>query len=357
MTNAGGAKRAESLTYTEIMRQPASWEETIRTVPGIWAGMRETLEPASLTHALFIGCGTSLYIAQVAAQSFMELTGIPASAIPASEAFLSPASTVPRAGRVAAFIISRSGTTSESLLAASALGADHPHVTTIGVTCNTGTALAARCDLAIELPFATERSVVMTQSFTTMLIALQVVAALVAGNDALVAELSGLPAAFAAQREAVETLARALSAETFETTIFLGLGPNQGLAEEGTLKLKEMTQSPCEAYNPLEFRHGPISIVHERTLVILLEGEREARYLPDVERDLRGYGARVVAVGPRASTGASETLVVGAEVSDLARCALYIPFVQLLACERAFALGLDPDRPRNLNQVVVLDVR
>jgi glucosamine 6-phosphate synthetase-like amidotransferase/phosphosugar isomerase protein len=27
----------------------------------------------------------------------------------------------------------------------------------------------------------------------------------------------------------------------------------------------------------------------------------------------------------------------------------------LLACERALALGLDPDRPRNLNQVVVLD--
>jgi glucosamine--fructose-6-phosphate aminotransferase (isomerizing) len=347
--------RAASLSYAEIMRQPASWEETVRTVPDLWAGMQARVEPESLTHALFIGCGTSLYIAQVAAQNFMELTGISASAIPASEAFLSPSSTVPRGGRVAAFIISRSGTTSEGLLAASTLGADHPHVTTIGVTCNAGTELATRCDVAIELPFATERSVVMTQSFTTMLLALQVVAALIAGNDPLLAELATLPAAFAAQREAVETLARALSTESFDTTIFLGLGPNQGLAEEGTLKLKEMTQSPCEAYNPLEFRHGPISIVTERTLVVLLEGEREGNYLPAVERDLRRYGARVVAVGPHATTGASDALVIGAGLSDLARCALYTPFVQLLACERALALGLDPDRPRNLNQVVVLD--
>jgi glucosamine--fructose-6-phosphate aminotransferase (isomerizing) len=352
-----GEMRPESLTYTEIMRQPESWQQTLRAVPAIWDGMRDSVEPASLTHALFIGCGTSLYIAQVAAHSFMELTGIAASAIPASEAFLSPASTVPRTGRVAAFIISRSGTTSEGLLAARALGEHHPHVTTIGVTCNAGTELAARCDLAIELPFASERSVVMTQSFTTMLLALQAVAALVAGDDALLAELATLPAAFADQIEESHALARELAAETFDTTIFLGLGPNQGLAEEGTLKLKEMTQSPCEAYNPLEFRHGPISIVTERTLVVLLEGEREARYLPDLERDLRRYGARVVAVGPHPETGASDALVVGAGLADLSRCALYIPFVQLLACERALALGLDPDRPRNLNQVVVLDAQ
>jgi glucosamine--fructose-6-phosphate aminotransferase (isomerizing) len=64
-----------------------------------------------------------------------------------------------------------------------------------------------------------------------------------------------------------------------------------------------------------------------------------------------------VAVGPHTETGASDALVVGAGLADLARCALYIPFVQLLACERALALGLDPDRPRNLNQVVVLDAQ
>lgn len=344
-----------SLTHDEIMMQPAAWRETIRQVPSVWASLRESVEPASLTHALFLGCGTSLYIAQSAAQSFMELTGITASAIPASEAFLSPASTLPRAGRVVAFVISRSGTTSEALLAASYLRDTHPHITTVGITCNAGTALASRCHHCIELPFATERSVVMTQSFTTMLLALQVVAALVADDAATLAALERLPEAFTAQLEATGALARELAATTPDTTIFLGLGPNQGLAEEGTLKLKEMTQTACEAYNPMEFRHGPISIVSDRTLVILLEGQRERRYLAEVERDLRHHGARVVAIGPHRDTGADTTLVIGAGLPDLARCVLYIPFLQLLAWERANALGLDPDRPRNLSQVVVLD--
>jgi len=346
-----------SLTHAEILNQPVSWEQALRVAPAAWPAIAAAIG-GEITHALFMGSGTSFYIAQSAAQSFMEITGITASAIPTSEAFLSPASTVPRTGNIAAFIISRSGTTSEALLAADHLRARHPHVTTIGVSCHAGTELAHRCDSCIELPFASERSVVMTQSFTTMLLALQAVAATVAKDEALLDALGTLPGAFRDQLAATDTLAQATgNAIGFDKTIFLGLGPNQGLAEEGTLKLKEMTQGACEAYNPLEFRHGPISIVDERTLVILVEGQRERDYLADVERDLRQHGARVVAVGPHRKTTADERLVVGEDLGDLARCVLYLPFVQLLAYYRAVAIGLDPDRPRNLEQVVVLDAR
>jgi glucosamine--fructose-6-phosphate aminotransferase (isomerizing) len=349
---------APSQTRREILNQPDAWSETIRQVPDIWRKIGERLGDGPIAHALFLGSGTSLYIAQTAAQTFMAATGITASAIPASEAFLSAASTVPRAGRVLAFVISRSGTTSEALIAASHLREHHPHVTTIGVTCNAGTALESRCEHCIVLPFAAERSVVMTQSFTTMLLALQIVAARVGHDDTLLDGMRGLPAMFSEQLSETEALAKRLGEDrAHDTVIFLGLGPNHGLAEEATLKLKEMTQATCEAYNPLEFRHGPISIVDERTLVILFEGMRERAYLPDVRRDLKRHGARVVAIGPHGDAEVDERLVIGGALPDLARCVLYLPFAQLLACHRALALGLDPDRPRNLTQVVVLDVR
>ena len=115
-----------------------------------------------------------------------------------------------------------------------------------------------------------------------------------------------------------------------------------------------MTQDPCEAYNPMEFRHGPISIVDERTLILLLEGQREAAYLAGIERDLARHGARVIAIGPHGGND-PDRLVIGPDLGDLARCVLYLPFLQLFAYYRALANGLDPDRPRNLNQVVVLD--
>ncbi len=346
-----------SLTYAEVLNQPTSWKEALGHVPSIWAGIAQSIDADAVSHVLFMGSGTSLYIAQTAAQSFMEITGKTATAVPTSEVFLSPATTVPRSGTVLAFVISRSGTTSEALLAADYLRTTHPHVTTIGITCNPGTEMAAQCDFCIELPFATEKSVVMTQSFTTMLLTLQIVACLVANNESMLDELRRLPDAFGDHLEDADQLARRLgTSPAFDKTIYLGLGPNQGLAEEGTLKLKEMTQSSCEAYNPLEFRHGPISIVDERTLIILLEGMRERAYIADVERDLKRHGACVVAVGPYLSAGADECLLVGEGSSDLARCLLYLPFAQLLAYYRALAIGLDPDRPRNLSPVVVLDV-
>ncbi len=343
-----------SLTHDEILNQPRAWADALSRIPVAWEEIAASID-TTVEHALFMGSGTSLYIAQTAAQSFMEITGVTASAIPTSESFLSAQSTVPRSGTVLAFVISRSGTTSEALLAIDYLRANLPHVRTIGVTCNSGTELARRSEFCIELPVATERSVVMTQSFTTMLLALQIVAASVAGDDDLMVSLSGLPEAFAAQLGDVDALASRLGgSREYDLTITLGLGPNQGIAEEGTLKLKEMTQDACEAYNPLEFRHGPISIIDERSLVLLLEGQREAAYLPDLERDLQQYGSKVVAIGPHEGIGI-DRLVIGKDLGDLARCVLYIPFLQLFAYYRALANGLDPDRPRNLNQVVVLD--
>jgi glucosamine--fructose-6-phosphate aminotransferase (isomerizing) len=344
-----------SHAYQEILHQPVAWTETIDDVPRQWAAIAEAVDPATVTHAVFMGSGTSLYIAQSAAHCFMEITGITASAIPTSEAFLSPASVIPAHGRVLAFVISRSGTTSEALMAVAHLREQWPHVITIGVTCNDGTQLEAAAHYCLALPIAHEESVVMTQSFTTLLLTLQIVAAQVANDTGLLAELAQLPVAFDQVLPGSEALAQEIGgASEGKTFIYLGLGPYQGLAEEGTLKLKEMTQSPCEAYNPLEFRHGPISIVDDATVVVLIEGEREAAYTGAVERDLQRHGAQLVALGPTASELAEHTVVIGPEFGDIARSVLYLPFAQLLGFYTAQAKGLDPDAPRNLNSVVVL---
>lgn len=347
-----------SVTYSEILQQPDSWRQTVEQVPGIWKTIESELDRNAIAHAVFVGCGTSLYIAQTAAHTFTELTGKTASAVPASEVFLSASSILPRTGSIVAFVISRSGTTSEGLLAADFLRSWGNRVHTVAITCHDETPLAAKCDSAIELPFAAEVSVVMTQSFTTMLLALQIVAAVWSDNETVLDELATIPNAFRNHLPAFERFARKYGETTeYDATIFLGLGPYQGLAQEATLKLKEMTQQSCEAYNPLEFRHGPISIVDGQSLVILVEGQREAAYIEDVERDLKQHGASVARLAPYDSSVVENGLIIGGDLSDLARGCLYLPALQLLAVYRAQSSGLDPDRPRNLNQVVVLNER
>jgi glucosamine--fructose-6-phosphate aminotransferase (isomerizing) len=344
-----------SFAYDEITSQPESWRATIPAVREQWDRITSSLAVAPETHFLFIGSGSSLYISQVAAQSVQEITGLVAAAIPSSDVFLSAGSTVPRGVPVVAFVISRSGRTSEALRAAEYVRDHCPNVTTVGVTCYPESELEQRVEHVIVLPHAAEQSVVMTRSFSSMLIALQTVGALVAGDAALLDELPQLPDLLEACLPRCEEFGRTLGTDLERTQfIFLGLGPNYGIGQEATLKLKEMTQTVCEGYGPLEFRHGPISVVDDSTAVVVVEGERERAYLPELETELKQLGARVAVVAPFQSSNADVALHLPGNVGDVSRCALYLPALQFIAYHRALALGLDPDRPRHLTQVVEL---
>ena len=345
-----------SHTYREILSQPETWERALTAAAAGWRPAPRALGLTGGEHFLFVGSGTSLYLAQAAAQVMQERTGRPAVAVPASEVFLSAASTVPTGVPLLAFLLSRSGSTSEAVLAARHLREHVPSARVVTVSCRPDSELARHAHLAIELPDAAERSVVMTRSFTSMLLALGLVAAAIADDRAAQAELERLPGLARdgmADAEAFgERLGEDLGLDAF---VYLGLGPSLGLAHEATLKLKEMTQVPCEAYGALEFRHGPISIVEPGRAVVLLGGSREEDYLPALERELALHGAHVARISPHTSPTADTALLLPAGLSDVARGPLYLPAVQLLAYHRARALGLNPDEPRNLDQVGVLD--
>ncbi len=216
-----------SYTYREIQQQPQSWERTIPATIEQWQRIAQTLSIRSDTHFLCIGSGTSLYLAQSAAQAIQEVTQHVAVAVPSSEVFLSSASTVPAGVPVVAFVISRSGTTSEALLAADYLQHHFPNVDVVGVTCNHDTELGRRSQQAITLPHAAEQSVVMTQSYTNMLLGLQIVAALIEGNDQLLGELATLPHVLREELAAFESAAMSIGQDlALRQFIYLGLWPN-----------------------------------------------------------------------------------------------------------------------------------
>ncbi|MEA2283165.1 MAG: hypothetical protein QOK21_3772 [Solirubrobacteraceae bacterium] len=345
-----------SHTYREIISQPETWERALAATAAGWEPASRKLGLTGEEHFVFVGSGTSLYLAQAAAQVMQERTRRPAVAAAASEVFLSTASTIPMGGPLVAFVLSRSGSTSEAVLAARHLRRHVPAARVVTVSCRRDSELAQFAHLAIELPDAAERSVVMTRSFTSMLLGLGLVAATIAGDGAALEELERLPALARDGMDDAEAFGERLGVDTsLDAFVYLGLGPNYGLAEEATLKLKEMTQVPCEAYSPLEFRHGPISIIEPGSAVVLLGGDREEEYLPDLERELSQHGAHVAKVSPHGSVAAATCLLLPPGLSDTVRGPLYMPPVQLLAYHRARAVGLNPDEPRNLDQVVVLD--
>lgn len=343
-------------TLKEIRNQSSSWEQTLSETPSQWGGIEQSVPVTPQTHFLFIGSGTSFYLAQSAAHLFQSVTGNPCTAVPSSEVFLAAESTVPKNQPVVAFTISRSGTTSEVLMAAEYLQRNHSNVTTVGITCHSEHTLAYLTGHRVTLDHAAEQSVVMTQSFTNMLLALQSIAAKVAKRQDLLAELWQLPKLLGVFSDSAQQFGKAWGeAAEYNQYIFLGLGAYYGLAAEATLKLKEMTQTPCEYYNPMEFRHGPISVVTNGTAVLSFAARKDASYVQGVLRDVHKLGGNTAALTPTGVEMAGvQNLTLPGEVSDWSRTVLYMPVMHYVAYYRALALGLNPDRPRNLSQVVII---
>ena len=290
-----------SRTEQEVASQPACWRRAGQLAADV-AGVL----PAAGERVAVAGCGTSWFMAQSyaaarEASGHGETDAFAASEMPVGRAY----------DRVV--VLSRSGTTTEIVQLLDRLRGEAP---TVAITAVPGTPVAQAADAVIDLGFADEESVVQTRFATTELALLRANLGVDPG-----------PAADAAERVLAAPLpAEMLAARQFT---FLGAGWTYGLANEAALKLREAAGMWTEAYPAMEYRHGPVAVTGEGSIVWLFGTP------PD------GLGDEIAAAGGTAWFSEEDPL------AELVR-------VQRVAVALARARGLDPDQPRNLARSVIL---
>jgi glucosamine--fructose-6-phosphate aminotransferase (isomerizing) len=237
---------------------------------------------------------------------------------------------------------------------------DDRDIRTLAVTCTGDQPLEQISTRTLALLPADEESTVMTRSFTSMLLGLQYLATGVGDDHGLAKGLRKLPTSAEKVLKALHGEVREfVAARQFADYVCLGQGPFYGLACESALKITEMSVSYAQSFHTLEFRHGPKSIVSPETLVLFLlsEGGYEAEC--EVLQEIKSLGGTTLVVANRADerTRASADLLIelGFELPELARLAAYVFAGQLVGLCTGLRKGLDPDNPRHLSRVVVLD--
>ncbi|MBD8554999.1 SIS domain-containing protein [Rhizobium sp. CFBP 8762] len=313
-------------TEKVIFEQFPYWEKAIGSNPAV--------DDAALL--VFVGCGTSYNLA-LSLAAYANMAGRKAIAVPGAEWQNRPQAFSPDWKTAHVFALSRSGETSETVAAAKASRAAGAHVTAI--TVEPESALAKNCDRLITAETHRDEGIVMTVSASLIvLLGLQAI-----GRD--------IPAsAIATARHMMETLDAALPEIIAERShfVFLGGGPLFGIALEGALKLMEMSQIITQAFHPLEYRHGPISLVDEQTAVIMLYSSDQKPAETTLVDELKAKGAVVIGIG---GPGDAE---VSAEF-DLSLAGLVVlPALQLLGERAAQLRGIDTVTPRHLTKVVKL---
>jgi glucosamine--fructose-6-phosphate aminotransferase (isomerizing) len=305
---------------------------------------------------LFVGCGSSYYVALAAAATMKLLTGRRAWAVPASEILLYPDLALP-VGRFVPVLISRSGQTSEVLKVAELLR--ERDVPCVAISCARGQLLERLATLTITLS-ADEQSTVMTRSFTSMLLALQFLAGRIAGSEGYCNALLTMPELAAPTLEKTPDQIREFVARhSFADYVCLGHGPYYGLACEYGLKIMEMSLSFSQVFHSLEFRHGPKSIVRPDTLLIFFLSEHGYKAECDLLEEMKSLGATTMVIANQANArvrAAADLLVeLQLPLPELARLAPALVPGQLLALFTGLKKGLNPDTPRYLSRAVILE--
>ena len=328
----------------EILSQPGIWKTALamlrrNAVSSLGApACASDQGPIVLT-----GCGSSYYLSLAVSPLWGLKSAAPVRAISATDLLTYPDSYLGGSTPGTLIAVSRSGKTPEICTVARHARHDLGWKT-IALTCHPYTPLTEICDETISLPEAAENSRFTTRALTTMILALEELYAQRYRESAFQQELLTLPdhAIHLIERYRHQVKNWAAN-ENWHDYVYLGQGPYFGVASELMLKMKEIACAPAEVYSSLEFFHGPRYSARPSTLIVVLLSDGGSQDQLALLRKIRTLDAKVLTVceeqTEEIATSSNYVIELRSGLSDYGRLLLTFPLLQLLAYERALALG------------------
>ena len=301
LSEADKSRLGAEATPAEIAQQPDMWRDTARrfaaAAPAIKKLLAQVGLPGSSAEIIFSGAGTSDFVGKCLQGPITNALNTRAAAIPTTDIVTHPEFAFPtgRPGVMVSF--ARSGNSPESVAAVDIALAERPEIRHLVITCNAEGDLAQRAaglgdrgyTLALH-PKTNDRSLAMTSSFTSMVVAGLGLAYLDAIED-YVALVHRMATAAETLLDSAPEVAQRLAKRVPQRACFLGSGSAYGAAVESHLKLQEMTDGGlicfCDTF--LGLRHGPRAAIHDDTLVVyfLASDPQVRRYELDLIRSNR----------------------------------------------------------------------
>ncbi|MCX6625307.1 MAG: SIS domain-containing protein [Acidobacteria bacterium] len=344
----------------EILQQPLLWPDSAERAIAQAGRLRQALD--GVKTVVLTGSGSSVYAAECLALAIQSELGISASAIAGGQLVMHAHEGLPPERPALMVSLARSGDSPESYGALELFLAADQNVRHLVVTCNSSGRLRRSAEAhpltaCIELdPRTCDHSLVMTSSFTDMVVAARFLGMLDRAEEyrkmaARLAEAGRF--LLLKYPEAIAAAARC----DFASGVFLGSGCRFGAAREAALKMQEMAAGRvftfAETY--LGLRHGPMASVHENTLIVCFLSSDPLRraYESDLISELnrKRLGRLKVIVGEQIPSSLLRDGDLAIDIPGLAGIGddnvpvIDVMAAQLLAFFRCRAEGLNPDAP------------
>lgn len=354
-------------TAREIRQQPEMWRDTRDRVIAQSTSWRDLLaEQICLTNTQVIlsGAGTSFYAGLALQPMWRQLLQRPCEAWPTTRIVTEPETVISKQGTVLLVSLARSGNNPESIGSVKLVNQVASEAYHVAITCNQDSFLgqlertSSNAKTLALHPATLDQGLAMTSSFTSLVIAGQVLAGAMSGsNDFHIIEgLARLAEGVVENSAAIMDITQS---NDFDRVFVFGDGSQYAAALEGVLKFEEFSDGQIIglAESFLGARHGYANVINDQTLAIFLLSEnpyvRAYQMSVIVELHERRPNTTKVAItlhddGQLHSL--TDYVVVLDEqgdtvIPDVWRASLDTVVLQCLSLQAAVKLGVPPDNP------------
>ncbi|MGG7202553.1 SIS domain-containing protein [Clostridium butyricum] len=360
-------------TATEIRQQPELWRETYKLILDQKESIQRFINKNvdKNTRIVLTGAGTSDYVGDTVALELNKKLEAKVEAIATTDIVSNPNEYIEKNVKTILVSYARSGNSPESIGAYDLFENNVDNITQIVITCNKDGDLAKRCvnnekNMLVLMPEkSNDKSFAMTSSFSCMTLATLLIFDIenIEKNKEFVEIVSSQAEEILDNRWS--EIKQLVDYES-ERVVYLGSGTLKGLCQEMALKNLELTSGQvttiCESV--LGFRHGPKSIINDKTLVIIMATNEEYTKLYDIDlikeihNDLGNHKLAVITYENdeiMKENCSNYICVNGKTIPNIYKIFNYMIFGQMFGYLSSLKLNISPDNPRpdgTVNRVV-----
>ena len=354
-------------TAKEIIQQPDTWRESVKNL------IKNKIEIKSFIDSflskkefriILTGAGTSAFAGEVCEPYLTSLLNKRVEAIATTDLVASPKSYFIKDIPTLLVSFARSGNSPESVHAVNLANQLVDDLYQVVITCNENGKLAKntvndeKSLLLLMPPQTNDLGFAMTSSFTTMVLNAMAVFNIdnIENFSSDVDKLSNSVNDFIENN--IEKVT-SLSNEDFERIVYLGSSTSKGIARESALKVLELTAGKVNASydTPLGFRHGPKSVVDDKTVSVIYisNDEYTRKYDLDLAKEMLAHkkNDKVVIVGDNIEEdilNKADYVFNVENINYTVENEVLLPlqqiiFGQMLSFLKSVNLGITPDNP------------
>ncbi|MBP9479073.1 MAG: SIS domain-containing protein [Sebaldella sp.] len=350
------------VTLKEIKQQGRVWEELLGSLDGKKEEISSFLDSidAKNRKIIFTGAGTSEFVGNVLLLNMDDNF----RSIATTDIVENPELYLHKNEKVLLVSFARSGNSPESLAAVELADQLVDDIAHLAITCSEVGKLAQqmlgkkKSYLWLTPKESNDDGFAMTSSFTCMLLSGLYIFGKI-NKPELRDMMNTVIEEINKNEKNFENYVNELVKLDVERIVYLGSGTLRALAEEATLKCLELSAGKLGVFynSPLSFRHGPKSIINEKTVVITMMSNCEytRKYEIDLLKEMHNEKSKkhLVALDVKNDSAVKENTHYYitldndkfSKYPEIINTFVYIYFAQLFAYNKSLSFNFNPDNP------------